>query len=67
MTFHGKFPIRTKLMIDYIPIEQMSHLKYLGCDVTYENDQDVREADLHSTPGNGGRKTRDRNKLRPIP
>jgi hypothetical protein len=35
MAFNGKYPIRTKIIIDYNTTEQISHFQYLGCDVTY--------------------------------
>jgi hypothetical protein len=35
MAFNGKYPIRTKIIIDNNPTEQISYFQYLGCDVTY--------------------------------
>ena len=33
MAFHGKFPIRTKIVIDNYILEQVSHFNYLGMDI----------------------------------
>jgi hypothetical protein len=41
MTFKGKFPVRSKINIDNCPLEQVKHFNYLGCDVTYDQDEDV--------------------------
>jgi hypothetical protein len=41
MAFKGKFPVRSKINIDNCPLEQVRHFNYLGCDVTYDQDEDV--------------------------
>jgi hypothetical protein len=41
MAFHGKQSVRTKIVIDNYTLEQVTHLKYLGCDVSYQYDNDV--------------------------
>jgi hypothetical protein len=43
MAFHGKYPIRTKIIIDSIPIEQIFHFQYFGCDVTCRIDDDKKK------------------------
>jgi hypothetical protein len=42
MAFHGKYPIRTKILIYNEIIEQVSDFSYLGCDVTYEINNDIQ-------------------------
>lgn len=41
MAFKGKYPIRTKIVIDEIIIEQVKYFKYLGCYISYERDIDL--------------------------
>lgn len=41
MAFRGKHPVRSKIIINNTVIEQVSHFKYLGCDITYDYDKDV--------------------------
>lgn len=41
MAFKGTYPVRTKIIIDNRPIEQVSHFNYLGCDVSYNYDNDI--------------------------
>jgi hypothetical protein len=41
MAFKGNFPIRSKINIDNCPLEQVRHFNYLGCVVTYDQDEDV--------------------------
>jgi hypothetical protein len=43
MAFLGKEPLRTKIELNGKPIEQVSHFKYLGCDISYEHDRDIGE------------------------
>lgn len=43
MAFLGKSPIRTKIVLYEKPIEQVSHFRYLGCDISYEPDRDVTD------------------------
>ena len=43
MAFHGKYPIRTKICIENKIIQQVSHSKYLGCDVRYDMDDDINQ------------------------
>jgi hypothetical protein len=38
MAIHGKYQIRTNIIIDSNPIERISHFQYPGCDVTYRID-----------------------------
>ena len=41
MPFIGKYPLRTKIKLDNKSIEQMSPLRYIGCDITYAVDCDI--------------------------
>ena len=41
MAFLGSNPIRTKIVIEDQVLEQVSHFKYLGCDITYDEDKDI--------------------------
>jgi hypothetical protein len=41
MAFRGKFPIRTKILTDNGPTEQLSYFTYLGCDVTYDTNRNI--------------------------
>lgn len=41
MAFHGKYPIRSKIIINEKPIEQVSHFCYLGTDISYNKDRDI--------------------------
>jgi hypothetical protein len=34
--FHGKYPVRTKIVTDDNPTEISAYFEYRGCDVTYE-------------------------------
>jgi hypothetical protein len=41
MTFQGKYPIRSKIILnDKSIIQQVSNFSYLGCNVTYKYDED---------------------------
>jgi len=42
MAFKGKEPIRTKIIIENEAIEQVSHFTYLGCDITFEYENDIQ-------------------------
>jgi hypothetical protein len=43
VAFHVKQSVRTKTVIDNYTLEQVTHFKYLGCDVyQYDNDVDVK-------------------------
>lgn len=41
MAHRGKFPVRTKIIMDNQPLEQISHFEYLGCNISYEVDHDI--------------------------
>jgi hypothetical protein len=41
MAFCGKWPLRSKLILDNQPIEQVSKFKYLGCQLSYKGEVDV--------------------------
>lgn len=40
MVFSRNYLIRTKTVINYIPLEQVLYFQYLGCNITYEEDID---------------------------
>jgi hypothetical protein len=42
MAFLGAYPVRTKITIHNHQIEQVSHFNYLGCDVSYKADNDIK-------------------------
>ena len=42
MAYLGKDPVRTKVILENKPIEQTSHFNYLGCDISYECDNDIK-------------------------
>jgi hypothetical protein len=42
MAFRGKYPTTTKILIYNETTEQVSHFKYLGCDVMYEINNDIQ-------------------------
>jgi hypothetical protein len=42
MAFEGKHPRRSKIVIDNKIMEHVSHFNYLGCDVSYNYDADLR-------------------------
>jgi hypothetical protein len=44
MAFKGKYPVRTKIVIEDKTLEQANHFKYLGYDVTFleETDTDAK-------------------------
>lgn len=41
MAFKGKFPVRSKIVINGNIIDQVSHFNFLGCDISYEYENDV--------------------------
>ncbi|KAG8223009.1 hypothetical protein J437_LFUL000717 [Ladona fulva] len=41
MAFLGNIPIRIKIVIEGKILEQVSHVRYLGCDITYEDDKNI--------------------------
>ena len=41
--FKGKYPARTKIVINNSTLEQVSRFKYLGCAVSCESEYDIRE------------------------
>lgn len=44
MSFQGKYPVRSKICIYNSTLEQVRHFNYLGCDLSYdyENDIDIK-------------------------
>lgn len=46
MAFQGRFPIRSKIVVNEQSIEQVSHFCYLGSDISYGKDNDI-ETKLH--------------------
>jgi hypothetical protein len=43
MAFKGKHLVRTEIFINDTILERVSHFKYLGSDVSYENNKDIDE------------------------
>ena len=43
MAFEGKYPVRTKIVLNNSTLEQMNRFKYIGCAVIYESDYGVKE------------------------
>ena len=43
MAFKGKWPVRSKIVLCDQTLEQVRHFKYLGCDISYDMDDDVSE------------------------
>jgi hypothetical protein len=44
MDFQGKFPIRSKIILNNKSIiEQFSNFNYLGCNITYKYDEDLND------------------------
>ncbi|KAK7861914.1 hypothetical protein R5R35_009378 [Gryllus longicercus] len=41
MAHCGKYPIRSKIVIDNTVIDQTSNFNYLGCDISYDTDKDI--------------------------
>ena len=41
MAFMGKYHLRTKTVVDNKSIEEVSHFRYLGCNTTYDVNNDV--------------------------
>jgi hypothetical protein len=37
----GKHPIRSKIVLQHQPLEQVSYLNYLGCEISKENNRDI--------------------------
>jgi hypothetical protein len=48
MAFVGKNTVRSKIVINEKIPEQVAHFKYLGCNVIYKYDNDIKEK-LHRT------------------
>lgn len=43
MNFKGKYSVRSKIVIDSKTVEQVSQFERLGCDTSYEYDNDIDE------------------------
>lgn len=41
MAFQGPEPIRTKIVVNNKPVEQVKHFNYLGNDISYDRDKDI--------------------------
>jgi hypothetical protein len=41
MALCGKWPVRSKLILDNQPIEYISKVNYLGCQLSYQGEVDV--------------------------
>ena len=43
MAFKGKYPVKTKIVINNSTLAQVSRFKYLGCVVSYESKYNIRK------------------------
>jgi hypothetical protein len=43
MAFVGKNTVWFKIMINDLILEQVAHFKYLGCNISYEYDNDLKD------------------------
>lgn len=41
MAFQGTRPIRSKIVLENKVIQQLKHFSYLGCDISYDYDEDI--------------------------
>ena len=41
MAFRGKWPVRSKIVLDDMTMEQVSSFKYLGCNVSFDCENDI--------------------------
>jgi hypothetical protein len=41
MPFHGKTPVRSKIVINNDPMQQVSHFRYLESDVSHKKDKGI--------------------------
>ena len=39
----GKFPVRSKIIIEDRVLEQTSNFNYLGCDIRFDIDKDIQQ------------------------
>lgn len=42
MAWYGKHPMRIKIIVDDQPVEQVTSFVYLGCEISYSDDDDVK-------------------------
>lgn len=43
MAHRGKFPVRSKIVVEDQILEQVSHFEYLGCNVSWDVDRDIEK------------------------
>jgi hypothetical protein len=43
MTFLGQDPVRCKIVVDNKWLQQVKNLKFLGCEISYENERDIEQ------------------------
>lgn len=43
MAWQGKHPIRAKIMIDNQPVQQVTSFTYLGCEISFNDDDEVKK------------------------
>jgi hypothetical protein len=57
MTFNGKYPVRTKIVIEDKTLEQVNHFKYISYDATFleETDTDANIKKFQNICGTIGR------------
>jgi hypothetical protein len=49
IAFEGKYPARTKIVIEDKTLERVNHFKYLGYDVTFLEETDI-DAKIKKSP-----------------
>ena len=53
MAFLGKYPIRCEIIVDNKYLEQLKNCKYLGCEISYEYENDIlKNSKIWSNTGN---------------
>jgi hypothetical protein len=43
MAFFGQGPVRRKIILDNKCLQQVKKFKYLGCEISYENEKDIQQ------------------------
>jgi hypothetical protein len=52
MAYLGKDPVRCKIIVDNKYLQQMKNCKYLGCEISYEYEKDIKKiAKFDKIPG----------------
>jgi hypothetical protein len=43
MAFLGKDPVTCKIFVENKHLQQVRNFKYLGCEISYENEKDIQQ------------------------